>query len=79
MVPTTYTLKLHSLKKKKKKKTKVQNAYKLIKVNLSKSHAYLKIITKTFVKFQKDWHKTVRVTDTRYILSECYRTMHHKL
>ena len=48
-------------------------AEKVTKVKLrtiSKPHAHLQTMTKTHVKFQKNWHKTVGgVAHTRYTLS----------
>ena len=48
----------------------IQNAEKSNKINLriiSKPHAHLQTMTKTPVKFQKDWHKTAGgVAHTRY-------------
>ena len=48
----------------------VQNAYNATNINLGiilKQYAYLQTMTKTPVKFQNDWHKTVGgVVDTRY-------------
>ena len=37
---------------------------------ISKPYAHLQTITKTSVKFQKNWHKTEEVVEhTRYLLS----------
>ena len=45
---------------------------KVTKINLrviSKCHAHLQSLTKTPVKFQKDWDKSVGVALTRYLKS----------
>ena len=53
--------------------TKVQTVKKVAKINLrviSKCHAHLQSLTKTPVKFQKDWDKIVGgVALTRYLMS----------
>ena len=54
------------------KMTKFKLQKKWQKKNLriiSKPHAYLQIMTKTSVKFQKNRHKTVGVAHTRYPVS----------
>ena len=53
--------------------TKFQTVKKVTKIDLraiSKCHAHLQSLTKTTVKFQKDWDKIVGgVALTRYLMS----------
>ena len=55
------------------KNDKVQTVIKVTKINLrviSKCHAHLLSLTKTPVKFKKDWDKIVGVIAlTRYLMS----------
>ena len=56
--------------------TLVQTVKKVTKINLtviSKYHAHLQSLTKTPVKFQKDWDKIVGgVALTRYLMSKSF-------
>ena len=70
-MPTRYPLSIHIV---------IDNAPKMAKLNLQKSnknnlriisklHAYFQTMTKTPVKFQKNWYKTVGgVASARYLL-----------
>ena len=51
-------------------KPRFYNFDKINLIFLSKPHAYLQVMTKTPVKFRKNWYKTVGgVAPTRYPLS----------
>ena len=64
---------IHIVKDNARKMAKFNFQKKVTKNNLriiSKPHAYLQTMTKTSVKFQKNWYKTVGgVAPTRYPLS----------
>ena len=70
---TRYPLSIHFHYQNARKMTKFKLQKKVSKINLriiSKPHAHLQSMTKTSVKFQKNWNKTVGgVAHTRYPLS----------